>query len=86
MKFSLINLLAAASFATAENCQLGIKYCGYNLLRRGTISLLSPLYLNAYRMQPSDEDQINNSIFLCTSGSTGTIKFESYCGERLCTE
>jgi len=36
MKLSLVALATAATFAAADNCQEGIMYCGYNLLRRGT--------------------------------------------------
>lgn len=42
MKLSSVVIVAAATFAAADNCQQGIMYCGYNLLRRGP-SLPHPL-------------------------------------------
>lgn len=41
MKFTTIALAAAASLAStavAANCQTGLQYCGYVLLRKGALS------------------------------------------------
>ncbi|KAF2679837.1 hypothetical protein K458DRAFT_421925 [Lentithecium fluviatile CBS 122367] len=83
MKLSLVALMAAASFAAADNCQEGLKYCGFNLLRRGnyyqTIVDLSHSAPGSAAWNTLD-DFINSSYWLCTSSATGAIKYEGYCG------
>ncbi|ORY12637.1 hypothetical protein BCR34DRAFT_600522 [Clohesyomyces aquaticus] len=82
MKFTLVAILAAASFAVAENCQPGLSYCGYNLLRRGNYRQDMEAELEKRtRNMGYTERYVQQSVFYCKD-SAGGIEYSMYCGDN----
>ncbi|KAJ4264523.1 hypothetical protein NW762_005725 [Fusarium torreyae] len=72
-------LAVIAPVAEAKNCQKGLTYCGYVLLRRGNYyNQIDASLKNAG--QKTDNNHINNSLFYCQGGNNGDISFRKYCG------
>ncbi|OAA42281.1 hypothetical protein NOR_05130 [Metarhizium rileyi] len=81
VNFATVSLAALATLvplAVADNCQNGLLYCGYNLLKRGNYytQINEALLSNG---QPTDSNHINYSFFRCLGGSNGAIEFLNYC-------
>ncbi|EAU32012.1 conserved hypothetical protein [Aspergillus terreus NIH2624] len=82
MKFTTIALAAAASLAStavAANCQTGLQYCGYVLLRKGNYYAQIAQALDDANM-PTDPSHIQNTLFQCVGGPNGDIDIIRYCG------
>ncbi|KAF9890625.1 hypothetical protein FE257_005756 [Aspergillus nanangensis] len=82
MKFTSIAVAAVASMASlvvADNCQTGLQYCGYVLLRKGNYYAQIAQALNGAGM-PTDPPHIQNTLFQCIGGSNGDIDIIKYCG------
>ncbi|KAH6885180.1 hypothetical protein B0T10DRAFT_492147 [Thelonectria olida] len=81
MKFSVLSVAALAVFAPiaeAKNCQKGLTYCGYVLLRRGNYynQISAELRANG---QSTDSNWVNHSLFKCLGGNNGDISYIKHC-------
>ncbi|KAK4672826.1 hypothetical protein QC763_106440 [Podospora pseudopauciseta] len=82
MKLSTILAVTLAVVAPAAvdaaNCKTGLHYCGYVLLRKGN-------YYNQIieALKKADKSTssayVNHSLFYCTGGSNGNIKYQAKC-------
>ncbi|KAJ5698002.1 hypothetical protein N7462_000007 [Penicillium macrosclerotiorum] len=71
-------MAAGLPLCLADNCQPGIRYCGYNLLNRGNyLEQINEALIAAN--QPTDTSHVRDSFFLCTGGPGGEITFKTYC-------
>ncbi|KAF2463783.1 uncharacterized protein BDR25DRAFT_244822 [Lindgomyces ingoldianus] len=89
MKFTVASLaIAIASFANlavADNCTPGVRYCGFNLLQKGDYHRTIEIELIAMG-EPTTEDSINNSLFLCRTRNDGAIYFMRHCNNSVCND
>ncbi|KAL0933710.1 uncharacterized protein CTRU02_210509 [Colletotrichum truncatum] len=74
-----IALLAVAPLVAADNCTPGLRYCGSTLLKKGkyTDQINQALMVAG---QATDYNHIQYSLFDCLGGSSGAIKYITWCG------
>ncbi|EGX88666.1 hypothetical protein CCM_08711 [Cordyceps militaris CM01] len=81
---SLAAVAAIASFAAADNCNTGLRYCGAGLLSKG--NYLPQILDELSRVSsPIDKAHIYNTIFYCAGGSNGDIRYVTFC-DRGCRD
>ncbi|PYH49083.1 uncharacterized protein BP01DRAFT_388907 [Aspergillus saccharolyticus JOP 1030-1] len=75
---ALAIMATISPFAAASNCQTGLQYCGYNLLKRGNYyaQIVNALEAAGY---PTDSAHVENTFFQCLGGSNGDIEVLQYC-------
>ncbi|EER25022.1 hypothetical protein CPC735_016230 [Coccidioides posadasii C735 delta SOWgp] len=82
VKFTSIALAvvgAMASLVAADNCQTGLQYCGYVLLRKGNYYAQIVQALHQAKL-PTDPRHVQNTLFQCIGGPNGEIKVIKFCG------